>query len=371
MPPSDPYEVLGVARSATTEEIRIAYRKLARKYHPDVNKDDADAETRFKEIGYAYEILSDEEKRARFDQYGHAEEAVAGGAGYAGAADFSDIFDMFFGGAPQGGRRRSMARDGHDVQAELKLTLLDVLNGIDTEVTVKRDAKCDACNGTGGEGGAPPTACEHCRGAGVVSQIRSTFIGQVRTQATCPICHGEGMITKSRCSKCGGRGVRQETANIPVKVPPGVEDGARMQMSGLGGEGVMGGHPGDLYVRLNVAEDDRFERHGTTLYAPLDISFVQAAMGDELRLEGVEAQVTVDVPAGTQPGTQISVKGAGLPPLHGGKRGDMIAQVQVVVPEKLSEAQLTALRAFAEASGETAPEGSSRGLLGGLFGKKK
>jgi len=369
MPQRDPYEVLGVSRSASADEIRTAYRKLARKYHPDVNKDNPDAEAQFKEIGYAYEILSDADKRARFDQFGTADDqGMAGGHG--GATDFGDIFDMFFGGTQQG-RRRSMARDGHDVQAEVELTLLDVLNGADKEVTVRRDAKCDACHGTGGEGGAPPAACEHCRGTGAVSQIRNTFIGQVRTQTPCPVCHGEGMIVKERCKQCAGRGVRAEIANIPVKIPPGVEDGARMQLTGFGGEGVLGGQPGDLYVRLNVAEDDRFERHGTTLYAPMDISFVQAAMGDSLQLEGVDAPVSIDVPGGTQPGTQLTVRGAGLPPLHGGRRGDMIVQVQVRVPEKLNEAQTKALREFAEASGEKVPEESGKGLLGGFFGKKK
>jgi molecular chaperone DnaJ len=368
MPQRDPYEVLGVSRSASAEEIRVAYRKLARKFHPDVNRDKPEAEAQFKEIGQAYEILSDSDKRARFDQFGSVDEQIAGG--YGGGADFSDLFDMFFGGSPQG-RRRSMARDGHDVQAEVELTLLDVLTGLDTQVSVKRDAKCDACAGTGGEGGAPPTVCEHCHGTGAVSQIRNTFIGQVRTQTTCPVCNGQGLILKSRCSKCGGRGVRPETANIPVKIPPGVEDGARMQLTGFGGEGVLGGQPGDLYVRLNVVEDERFERHGTTLYAPLEISFVQATMGDEVKLDGVDAPVAVDVPSGIQPGTQLTVRGAGLPPLHGGKRGDMIVQVQVRVPEKLNDSQIKALRDFAEASGESIPEGSGKGLLGGLFGKKK
>ncbi len=369
MPLGDPYEVLGVQRGASSDEIRAAYRKLARKFHPDVNKSDPEAETKFKEIGHAFEILSDDEKRARYDQFGHTD-GPTGGEGFQ-TADFSDIFDMFFGGAQQGGRRRSMARDGHDVQAELHLTFLDVLNGLETEVTIPRDIKCDACNGTGGEGGAPPETCPTCKGAGAVTQLRNTFIGQVRTQTPCQTCRGEGMIIKNKCKKCGGRAVRNEQVQVGLKVPPGVEDGARMQMTGYGGEGVMGGHPGDLYVRLNVEEDDRFERHGTTLFAPLNISFIQAAMGDEVQVPGVDAPVTVEIPSGTQPGTQLGIKNAGLPPLHGGKRGDMVMQVQVKVPEKLSDAQAKALKEFAEASGDKIPEGHKGGILGGIFGKKK
>lgn len=365
----DPYEVLGVSRTATGEEIRAAYRKLARKFHPDVNRSDPSAEDKFKEIGQAYEILSDDEKRSRFDQFGTTDPQMAGGGDFMGS-DFGDIFEMFFGAGQQTGRRRSMARDGIDVQSEIELTLQDVLTGVKRELQIERHEVCDACGGFGSENGKPPETCPTCRGAGIVGQVRNTFIGQVRTQTTCPTCQGGGVVIKAPCKSCNGRAVKMSKVTIPVEVPAGVEDGARLQMSGHGGAGIMGGRRGDLYVRLNVAEMEPFERHGTTLFQEAEISFSQAALGDTITVPGVEAGLELEIPAGTQPGENLTIKQAGLPPLHGGKRGEMIVRVQVRVPEKLNAAQEQALKAFAEASGEQVPKGNG-GILGGLFGKKK
>lgn len=370
----DPYEVLGVSRDASGDEIRAAYRRLARKFHPDVNRTDPDAETKFKEIGQAYEILSDDEKRARFDRFGTVDGPSGPGGPDGGfmAADFSDLFDMFFGGgAAPGGRRRTMARDGDDLQADVSLTLGDVLNGVQREIQVNRPVRCDACNGSGGEGGAQPTSCDNCRGAGAVHQVRNTFIGQVRTSVTCPVCQGAGVQIKNPCSKCRGAGLKMETVAVQLNIPAGVEDGARMHLPGHGGEGVLGGRPGDLYVRLNVADDPRFERHGTTLFTVYEASFAQVSLGDEVEIAGIDGVLNLEIPPGTAPGTQLGIRNAGLPPLHGGRRGDVVVQIGVRVPTKLNEDQARLLRDFAEASGEAIPKGPKGGFLGGLFGKKK
>lgn len=263
-----------------------------------------------------------------------------------------------------------MARDGLDVQSQLDLSLVDVLKGVHREIEVDRHEACDKCNGTGSEDGQPPSQCQTCRGAGVVGRVQNTFIGQVRTQTTCPTCQGGGVVIKSPCKACNGRGVTMSKVKLPVDVPAGVEDGARLQMSGQGGSGILGGRRGDLYIRLNVAEMEPFERHGTTLFQEVGVTFTQATLGDSITVPGVEGTIELEIPAGTQPGTNLSVKQAGLPPLHGGRRGEMIVRVQVIVPEKLTPAQEQALRAFAEASGEPSAKGSG-GLLGGLFGKKK
>lgn len=367
----DPYEVLGVGRSASPEEIKSAYRRLARRFHPDVNSNDVQAEEKFKEIGSAYSILSDPDKKARFDNYGSIDDAPSDPF-FGGGGGISDLFEAFFGGAQQSGGRGRRGRDGEDIRADTQLTYLEVISGVDREIQVERMAECDSCHGTGVEGGKPPETCTTCRGQGVVGTVRNTFIGQVRTSTTCPTCQGKGTIVKDPCKKCKGRSLIQETANVRVTVPPGVESGATMQIPGQGSDGVGGGRPGDLYLVLEVAEDKRFERRGQVLYTLLELTFVQAALGDKVTIKSVDDSHDIDVPAGTQPGTQFSVRGAGLPPLHGGRRSDLIVQVTVVVPQKLNDAQVKLLKEFAEVSGEEPARGEEwGGLLGGLFGKKK
>lgn len=366
----DPYEVLGVSRSASADEIKSAYRKLARKYHPDVNPNDAEAEEKFKEIGQAYSVLSDPEKRARYDQFGTMEEVP--NDFFASGAGFQDIFDMFFGGMGGGGQtRRRSGRDGQDVRADIQLTLLDVINGLEREIKVQRPARCSACNGTGGEGGEAPTTCPTCHGQGAVFQTRNTFIGQVRTSTTCPTCGGEGAVVKNVCKACRGKGLTLQEVQVPVRVPPGVETGTTLHVPGQGGEGIGAGHSGDLYVVLHVEDDPRFEREGQHLHTALELTFAQAALGDQLQIDGVDGKHDVVVPAGTQPGTVIQIKGAGLPPLHGGRRGDILVEVNVVVPTNLSEGQVRLVRELAELRGERMPEGEPGGILSGLFKKRK
>ncbi len=361
----DPYEVLGVSRGAGPEEIKTAYRRLARRYHPDVNPDDPGAEEKFKEIGQAYAILGDADRRAQYDRFGTTDEQAMPNADFF-AGGFGDLFDMFFGGAANA--RRSPGRDGEDVRVDIELSLQELLTGVEREVEVERTTLCTACGGTGVEGGKQPETCPTCKGQGAVSAVRNTFLGQVRTSTTCPACQGEGKIIKDPCKECSGRGVVPEEAKVMVKVPAGVEHGMKIHMPGHGGDGVHGGRPGDLYVVLHVAPDKRFERRGQVLYTSLSITFSQAALGDEVEIEGLEAPIPIQINPGTQPGQQIIVRGQGLPPLHGGRRGDLVVQVSVHVPEKLSDAQAKALRDFAELSGESIPKGAAKGgFLGGLF----
>jgi molecular chaperone DnaJ len=365
----DPYEVLGVPRDAGADEIKSAFRRMARRFHPDVNPNDPEAESRFNEINEAYSILSDPERKARYDQFG----TVDAGAEtfFGGSGGFSDLFEMFFGGVAGAGRGRGFARDGKDLRFDLHLSLTEVLHGTEREIQVDRQEACDACDGLGTEGGKPPEPCGTCHGQGMVSTVRNTFIGQVRTSAPCPTCGGAGAVVKDRCGACGGTGLRPAKARLNVKVPPGVETGAVIQFPGQGSDGVAGGRPGDLYVVIGVEEHERLERQGQQLHAWVDLTFAQAVLGDQLELEGIEERHALNVPGGTQPGTQIVIKGAGLPPLHGGRRGDLIVHVNVRIPESVSESEANLIRELAEMRGERIPEGGGKGgLFGGLFGKK-
>jgi molecular chaperone DnaJ len=369
----DPYEVLGVPRDASADEIKSAYRRLARKYHPDVNPGDHEAEEKFKEIGSAYAVLSDPDKRARFDRFGTTEDMpqdpfFQGGQG----AGINDLFEMFFGGMGGGPRRQQrIGRDGGDVEIQIELTLQDVLNGAHKEVVVDRLAECDACSGKGGADGEAPTACQSCRGTGMVTQVRDTFIGRMQTSAPCPTCRGLGWTIQNPCPKCAGQGVNPEQQRVMITVPAGVENGNTLQVPGQGHDGMAGGSPGNLYAHLRVKRDQRFERDGQTLYSAIEVTFAQATLGHTVTIDGVAEPHEIDIPAGTQPGTPITIRQGGLPPLHGGRRGDLIVQVNVKVPTKVNETQAKLLREFAEVGGEEIPKGESKGLLGGLFGKKK
>jgi len=362
----DPYEILGVGREASAEEIKSAYRRLARRYHPDVNPNDVEAEEKFKEIGEAYSILSDPEKKGRFDRFGSVDPQQMQGDVFGG---FTDLFDVFFG--QQQGGRRSRGRDGSDIKLDLEMTLVDVIHGAQHEIDVNRLAECDSCHGTGVEGGKQPDQCPTCRGQGVVSAVRNTFLGQVRTQSPCPQCHGTGTIIKDPCKVCRGNGVTPKTEKVHLNIPPGFESGATMHLPAQGNDGSMGGRPGDLYVVLHVRDQKRFERKNQTLLTHLELSFAQAALGDHLEIQGVEEPIEIMVPAGTQPGTRIPIKGAGLPPLHGGRRGDLLVQVSVKVPERLTDQEVKLIREFAELRGEQVPKGADKGGILGLFGKKR
>ncbi|MFY9235353.1 MAG: molecular chaperone DnaJ [Fimbriimonadaceae bacterium] len=362
----NPYEILGVSSDASPDDIKSAYRRLARKFHPDVNPNDPTAEEKFKEIGQAYAVLSDPEKRSRYDQFGTMEDIPAD---FFGSGGFGDIFDMFFGNA-QGNRRRSSGRDGQDVREDVEISLADVIAGVRKDIKVARPARCSECKGTGGEGGQLPEKCATCQGQGMVYQTRNTFIGTMRTSVTCPTCKGEGSVVKSPCKACRGRGLTVQEKEISVNIPAGVESGTMIHIPREGGEGFGGGADGDLYVALHVTDDPRFERSGTHLHTALDLTFAQAALGDEIEIEGVDDTYELQIPAGTQPGTVLPVRGAGLPPLHGGRRGDMLIEVNVQIPGNLSEGEAKLVRELAELRGEKIPKGEGGGLLG-IFKKRK
>lgn len=356
----DYYEVLGVERGADKKEIKKAYRKLAMKHHPDVS-DDSESAEKFKEISEAYAVLSDDEKRNTYDQFGHA-----GMGGYSNedifrnvnfddifrgfGFDFGDIFDMFgFGG----GRRRSRGEQGADVYYDLPITLEEAAFGLERDINVSHKKTCPTCEGFKAEPGTEIQQCSQCGGTGQVQQISRTPFGQFVNIRPCPQCRGEGVIIDTPCHECRGKGIVRETNTIHIKVPPGVEDGSRLRVPGEGDVGIRGGPPGDLYVLINVKPHNLFERHGSDLIYEQPISFVQAALGDDVDIPTIgEEIVSLKIPAGTQSGTSFRVKGKGMPHLRWNGNGNLYVKTKVIVPKKLNSKQKELLKEFADISGK-------------------
>lgn len=364
MPKRDYYEVLGVNRGASQEEIKKAYRRLARQYHPDLNPGNKEAEEKFKEIQEAYEVLSDPEKRARYDQFGHA--GVEGGGAGAGpgfggfdfggaAADFggfNDLFDMFFGDAFGGGRRRQAGpQRGTDVRVDLDISFEEAAFGAEKEIGVPRLEKCPDCGGSGAAPGTYPVTCPACQGTGQVRISQRTAFGYFQTVRTCHQCQGTGTIITNPCRSCRGRGQVHRTRKIKVKIPPGVDNGARLRLVGEGEAGERGGPPGDLYVYINVRPHKIFRREGFDVLCEIPISMVQAALGDEIEVPTLEGKARLTIPEGTQSGTSFRLKGKGIPRLNGAGRGDQHVIVRVVIPRNLNDKQKELLREFARISG--------------------
>lgn len=351
------YDRLGVSKDASQDEIKRAYRKMSKKYHPDINKEPG-AEEKYKEVQEAYETLSDDQKRAAYDQYGPdgANAGFGGQGGFggfdggAGFGGFEDIFSSFFGGGAA--RNPNAPRQGDDLQYRVNLSFEEAIFGAEKEVHYNREATCKTCSGSGAKPGTSPVTCGRCHGQGVINVDTQTPLGVMRRQVTCDVCHGTGQEIKDPCQTCHGTGHEKQSHKVSVKIPAGVETGQQIRLAGQGEAGFNGGPYGDLFVIINVNPSDKFTRDGSTIYYTLNISFVQAALGDTVEVPTVHGNVEMTIPAGTQTGKTFRLKGKGAPRLRGGSQGDQHVTVKIVTPTKLNDAQKEALLAFAKASGD-------------------
>jgi molecular chaperone DnaJ len=343
----DYYEVLGVGRHASDEELKSAYRKLALKYHPDRNPDDKDAEEKFKEAAEAYEVLRDREKRGVYDQFGHAGLEGTGFSGFGGFEDifssFGDIFEDFFSFGSRG-RSRSRVQRGADLRYDLTLSFMDAAFGTETEIEVSKLETCPDCGGNGCEPEHRPESCRQCGGSGQITRSQGFFT--VRT--SCPVCRGHGQVITHPCPKCRGNGQQQVSKRVAVKIPAGVDNGSRLRLSGEGEPGAHSGPPGDLYVFIHVQPHEFFERRDNDVICQVTLSFVQAALGDKISVPTLDGSKTLEIPKGTQPGDVFSLHGEGIPSLRTRKRGDQIIQVMIKTPTNLSKKQEDLLREFAK-----------------------
>jgi molecular chaperone DnaJ len=359
MPTKDYYDILGVAKDASGDEIKQAYRALARKHHPDVSHNKSEAEHRFKEINEAYEVLSDPNKRAQYDRFG----VVGNGAGPGdfgfGAGSFGDIFDMFFGNVSRATQARpSGPQRGSDLRYDLEIALEEAFAGATKEISFNHLAQCDACKGSGAQTGTLATPCQGCAGSGIMRTVRHTPLGQIVTQATCTRCGGEGHVIEHPCQACAGRGRREIERRLTVKVPAGVDDGSRIRIAGNGEAGIRNGPPGDLYVYLTIKPHATFKRDGLDTFVDVPVSFTQAALGAALSVPSLEGDVSVTLAPGTQTGTTLRLRGRGMPSVRGNQRGDHHVTVHVMVPTKLNKRQRELLEEYAQSGGDAIDERS-------------
>lgn len=371
----DYYDLLGLSRNASQEEIKRAYRRMARKYHPDVNKEDGAEET-FKEINRAYEVLSEPEMRARYDRFGEA--GVSGaGAGASGFQDFSDmggfadIFESFFGGfggMGQSARRRGPVR-GDDLRLDLKLDFREAVFGGEKEIKINHLENCGTCNGSGAKPGTRPKTCGTCGGSGQVRRTTRTPFGSFAQVSACPTCSGSGEVVEERCETCGGSGQQQVSKKLKITIPAGVDNETRLRVSGEGDAGRRGGPPGDLYVYLFVNEHEEFRREGVNILSDLKITYLQAILGAKVEVNTVDGPVELNIPAGTQPNTVLTLENRGVPKLGNPvSRGDHLIKVQVQIPTRLDQQERELIEKLAEMRGDRVSKGGGiEGFLGGLF----
>jgi molecular chaperone DnaJ len=360
----DFYVILGVERTATDAEIKRAFRKLAQQWHPDVNTDPA-AQEQFKEINEAYQVLSDPDRRSRYDTFGRAGVDGAGGpgAGFEGFGGFSDIFDAFFGGgAGAGSARRGRPQPGADLRYDLRITFAEAVQGTEKEIEFTVLQACETCGGSGAKPGTEPITCPQCNGRGEVRSVRQTMLGQMVNVSACPRCQGEGKIIESPCETCHGDGRTERKRTLRVTIPAGIDEGHQIRLSNEGEVGPRGGPPGSLYVAVHVQPHASLVREGTELFYEAKVSIAQAALGTRITVPTVEGDEEVEIKPGTQPDSEIRLRGKGVPHLRRtGQRGDLHVLVDVVVPTKLSKKQRELLAAYAEESGDVVGHGG--GLL--------
>ncbi len=348
----DYYEILGLSRSASADEIKKAYRKLAMKYHPDRNPGDDDAEARFKEASEAYEVLHDAEKKRLYDQYGHDGLQGSGFQGFSGSEDifnsFSDLFGEMFGFSSGRGSGRRRPVRGADLKYTTEITLEEANSGTEIAVEIPKTIKCDHCDGSGAEPGTSPKQCDECQGRGQVYRSQGFFT----VSTTCPSCRGEGQIITNPCKECRGRGTTTQTKTLQVKIPAGVDNGATMRVSGEGELGQLGGPPGDLYVIIEVKAHEIFERQGDHLIIEMPISYTQAALGTTISVPTLDGESELEIKPGTQPGSVYTIRDKGIKHLRGSGHGNLRVTIDVIIPQKLSSEQRSLLEKLAEIEGD-------------------
>ena len=354
----DYYEILGVNKSASKDEIKSAYRKLAKKYHPD-NKETGD-EAKFKEVQEAYDILYDDQKRQAYDQFGHAAFEQAGGnpganpfeGGFGGfgfgdgGVDLGDIFSSFFGGGRRSGGNPTAPRRGNDILQRVKIDFMDAVNGKDIEITLDHDERCPTCNGTGAKTASDITVCSRCSGRGVVRTTRQTILGAMSSEETCSACGGSGKIIKNKCPDCQGKGYKSARIKLPVHIPAGINNGQQIRKSGYGERGVNGGQNGDLYVEILVKPHPNFERDGNNIHIEVPLDVIDACLGTKVDVPTVYGDKELTIPEGTQPGQILRMKGCGIKDLRSGKPGDQFVHLNIKVPTSLTKEQKDLLKKF-------------------------
>ena len=377
---NDPYKILGVNKSASDDDIKKAYRKLSKQYHPDLNKDKPGAAEKFKEINAAYEILGDKQKRSQYDQFGAASFGGGQGGGWEGqggfggfdfsgfqgaGGGFADIFETFFGGSG-GGRQRKKSYRGQDMELRLTIDFLEAIFGVDKHISVNKDIQCEHCSGQGVEKGSKIIDCPQCHGTGELTSVKNTILGQIRTSGICPKCHGDGQVPEKPCHKCRGNGILQSAEEITVRIPAGVSDGTTLRLRGKGGAGLKGHENGDLYAQIRVNPSREFNRKGDNIYTEKTVHILQAILGDEIEVNTVHGPIRMEIPAGTQPEQTFKIKEKGVPRLNSTAVGDHFITIKLEIPKKLMGSEKEHYQELAKLA-KLSTKSKDKGFFSGLF----